>query len=798
MRQTVEIKPKLLSCFQASGLSWLLSVALLTTVCATPRLAWGEPALSIPALSIDDPSNSGLETVSEHSEASASRLQTEFKPLAPVVEHGATTRNILRALAERHYVSQALNDESSELILKEYLTDLDPSKSYFIAADVDDFNRYRISLDNALENGDLDPAFAIFNRYQSRVLDRLNWVIARLEAGLDGFDFSANETLELDRTDAPWALNLTELDALWLKRIKNDVLNLKLTDKPLKDIESLLIKRYKNRLHRTSQTRSDDVYQLFINALAKTYDPHTQYFSPTTAENFNINMSLSLEGIGAVLAIEDEYTKVVSLVPAGPADKSKSLKPNDRITSVGQGIEGEMVDVIGWRLDDVVKLIRGKKDTVVRLEVLPAAAMDNFSSKTIPIVRNKVELEEQSAQSEILLVERYGQVHRIGVIDIPTFYIDFEALQAGDPNYRSTTRDVKRLLSELKTEQVDAIVIDLRDNGGGSLQEAKTLTGLFIDRGPTVQIRSKSDRVDVLTDRDYRTEYEGPLGVMVNRLSASASEIFAGAIQDYGRGLVIGTQTFGKGTVQTLQPLVRGQLKMTQAKFYRISGESTQHRGIVPDIQYPEDYDPETIGESTLDRPLTWDKITPAFYRPKADLQRLVPRLTKLHRDRMRADPEFQYIEAAFSYRKSRRDITEISLNESNRRAEQSKSKAFWLDLTNKKRIAQGLEPLASLDELNSETPPELSALESVDSSLDETGEDDITPDLLAAPQPVEQQRPEDPQKPQPDQSSTATEFAELDDETPDAYLVEAANILSDFIGMTQKSQSTNQSLTAT
>ena len=457
-----------------------------------------------------------------------------------------------------------------------------------------------------------------------------------------------------------------------------------------------------------------------------------------------------------------------------------------------------MVDVIGWRLDDVVKLIRGKKDTVVRLEVLPAAAMDNFSSKTIPIVRSKVELEEQSAQSEILLVEGYGQVHRIGVIDIPTFYIDFEALQAGDANYRSTTRDVKRLLSELKSEQVDAIVIDLRDNGGGSLQEAKTLTGLFIDRGPTVQIRSKSDRVDVLTDRDYRTEYEGPLGVMVNRLSASASEIFAGAIQDYGRGLVIGTQTFGKGTVQTLQPLVRGQLKMTQAKFYRISGESTQHRGIVPDIQYPEDYDPETIGESTLDRPLIWDKITPAFYRPKADLQQLVPELTKLHSERMRADPEFQYIEAAFSYRKLRRDITEISLNESNRRAEQSEAKAFWLDLTNKKRIAQGLETLASLDELDSETQPNLSSLDSIDSIVDVAGETGVTPNLLADPRPPEQQQTDDPLQASPDQDPAGTEVAEIDDETPDAFLVEAANILSDFIGLTRKRPTANQSLSAT
>ncbi|MGB1423303.1 MAG: carboxy terminal-processing peptidase [Pseudomonadales bacterium] len=741
---------------------------------------------------------SPAEQVVEDSTSTDGVAKAEFAPLEPIAEHGATTRNMLRALRERHYVSKDLDDQSSELILSEYLTDLDPSKSYLIAEDIDDFQRYRLTLDNAILSGDLQPAFMIFNRYQKRVLDRLDWVVGQLEAGLSGFDFTSNETLALDRSEAPWAISLAELDALWLKRIKNDVLNLKLTDKPLEDIEPLLLKRYKNRLNRASQTRSDDVFQLFVNALAKTYDPHTQYFSPTTAENFNINMSLSLEGIGAVLAIEDEYTKVVSLVPAGPADKSKGLKPNDRITSVGQGTEGEMVDVIGWRLDDVVKLIRGKKDTVVRLEVLPAAAMDNFSTKTIPIVRNKVELEEQSAQSEILSVERYGQAHRIGVIDIPTFYIDFEALQAGDANYRSTTRDVKRLLAELKAEQVDAIVIDLRDNGGGSLQEAKTLTGLFIDRGPTVQIRSKSDRVDVLTDRDYRTEYQGPLGVIVNRLSASASEIFAGAIQDYGRGLVIGTQTFGKGTVQTLQPLLRGQLKMTQAKFYRISGESTQHRGIVPDIQYPEDYDPETIGESTLDRPLIWDKITPAFYRPKADIQQLVPELLKLHSDRLRSDPEFQYIEAAFSYRKSRRDITEISLNESTRRAEQSEAKAFWLELTNKKRVAQGLGELASLEELDAEVEPGLSSTSSPNIEVNENSATNVMSEPLADPQTHGLAEGATFQGSSADMESATIDVAETEEETPDAYLVEAANILSDFIGLTQKSPKADQSLSAT
>ena len=734
----------------------------------------------------------------------------ETAELAPLPEHEATTRHILKALRERHYLYQLLDDESSALIFDEYLSALDPSKSYFSEQDIRAFEPYRLTLDNALRRGDLSPAFSIFNRYQTQITQRLTWVVSQLEQGVEQYQFDVDETLELDRSEAPWAKDASALDDLWRRRIKNDVLNLMLADKDLADISDLLLKRYQNRLNRTQQTRSDDVYQVFINALAKTYDPHTQYFSPTTAENFNINMSLSLEGIGAVLSIEDEYTQIVSLVPAGPADKTKALKPNDRITAVGQGDEGEMVDVIGWRLDDVVQLIRGKKDTIVRLEVLPANAVDGFSSKVIPIVRNKVELEEQSAQSEIIEVEEYGNVRRIGVIEIPTFYVDFQALQDGDENYRSTTRDVKRLLKDLESAQVDAVVIDLRDNGGGSLQEAKTLTGLFIDRGPTVQIRSKSDRVDVLSDRDYRVEYSGPIAVLVNRLSASASEIFAGAIQDYGRGLVIGTQTFGKGTVQTLQPLLRGQLKMTQAKFYRISGESTQHRGIIPDIAYPIDYDPETIGESTLDRPLIWDKITPAVYRPKGDVVGFLPALSKRHQNRMQTNPEFQYITSAYNYRRMRREIKAISLNEATRRAEQALAKTFWLDLTNEKRVAQGLPVIADLEELEAlETlasegtvvdpllPPD-APIKNAEAIASEA-ENAIVAQDDAAVIALEQASPNAPTEDENALAGNAeTDEAASEDtpEEPDAYVVEAGHILADLISL--RNQTAKQSSTAT
>ena len=732
-----------------------------------------------------------------------------FAKLAPLPEHEATTRHILKALRERHYLYQLLDDESSALIFDEYLAALDPSKSYFSAQDIRNFEPYRLTLDNALRRGDLSPAFDIFNTYQAQITKRLTWVVSQLEQGVAQHQFDVDESLELDRSDAPWAEDESALDDLWRRRIKNDVLNLKLADKAIADIADLLLKRYRNRLNRAQQTRSDDVYQVFINALAKTYDPHTQYFSPTTAENFNINMSLSLEGIGAVLSSEDEYTQIVSLVPAGPADKTKALKPNDRITAVGQGEEGEMVDVIGWRLDDVVQLIRGKKDTIVRLEVLPENAVDGFSSKVISIVRNKVELEEQSAQSEIIEIEEYGNIRRIGVIEIPTFYVDFQALQDGDENYRSTTRDVKRLLQELESAEVDAVVIDLRDNGGGSLQEAKTLTGLFIDRGPTVQIRSKSDRVDILSDRDYRVAYAGPIAVLVNRLSASASEIFAGAIQDYGRGLVIGTQTFGKGTVQTLQPLLRGQLKMTQAKFYRISGESTQHRGIIPDITYPVDYDPETIGESTLDRPLIWDKITPAVYRPKGDVHGFLPALTKRHQTRMQTNPEFQYITSAYDYRRMRREIKTVSLNEATRREEQAVAKAFWLDLTNEKRLAQGLPAIADLEELNAAEevasvgptadplPPPKAMILGVDPIAKEADQTEVVLDsapVIA----VKQTGPDQPASENDavadnaDADATAVEDAP---DQPDAYVIEAGHILADLISL--RHQTAKQSSSA-
>ncbi len=718
--------------------------------------------------------DSGEAVAGAVAEAVAGDSEEAPRALRPMPVHRMTTRNIVAALSSRHYVPTALDNDLSEKIFDAYIDNLDPGKNYFLASDLQDFSQYRERMDEALRHENLNPVYEIFNRYQARVMDRFERVIAMLEEGIDKFDFNKTEQLLIDREPAPWASSAAELDELWRKRIKGSVLNLKLTDKEPEAIQELLIKRFKNRLARTKQTNSEDVYQLYMNAFTRTYDPHTQYFSPKTSENFNINMSLSLEGIGAVLQLEDEYTKIVSLVPAGPADKTGLLKPNDRIIAVGQGQDGEMVDIIGWRLDEVVQLIRGKKGTLVRLSINRSSSSDSSASKIIRITRNKVALEEQSAQSNIIEIEQFGHVRRIGVVDIPTFYVDFRAMQKGDRNFKSTTRDVKKLILALMQKNMDGIVIDLRNNGGGSLQEAKMLTGLFIDYGPTVQIRSKSNRVDILSDKNLGVIYDGPLAVLVNRLSASASEIFAGAIQDYQRGIIIGSQTFGKGTVQSLVPLNRGQLKLTQAKFYRVSGESTQAKGIIPDIVYPSSYDPDDIGESTLDHPLPWDMIGAANYRAGKNINHLVPELRALHLERVANHPDFNYLKEAFAYRKARKEENTISLNEIQRLAEKQDRETFWLALENRKRLAQGLDALASLDELTADEP------EVANSEAPAGGEGALVP----SPQEGEDDGP----VPGNEMAGAGAANIKTDSEEPvDFRLIEGGHILLDLISLEKR-----------
>ena len=733
--------------------------------------------------------------------AGAQALGPEDGPLtllAPEAEHPETALAVLEQLARHHYVRRAIDDTLSSDTLDHYLDALDPQRAYFLEGDIAQFERYRYTLDDALRRGDLAPAFEIFNRYQAAAEAQLEALLGFLENGIETLDFSEEEHLAMDRSEEPFLASAEAREDLWRRRLKASVLSLKLADKADDEIGPLLEKRYRNRLHRLKQTTAEDAFQLFMNALAASYDPHTQYFSPRTSENFNIQMSLSLEGIGAVLRVEDEYTTIGGLVPAGPAEKSKQIKPADRISAVAQGEDGEFVDVVGWRLDDVVDLIRGPAGTTVRLEVLPPDSEAGAPPRVLSLVREAVKLEEQSAQSEVIEVPRGQDTYRIGVIDIPTFYIDFKALQQGDPEYKSTTRDVQRLIDDLRCEAseassapgatpgeilqaeeeatscepVDGIVIDLRNNGGGSLQEANALTGLFIEAGPTVQIRSASGRVDLFNDEDGQVAWEGPLAVLVNRLSASASEIFAGAIQDYQRGLVLGGQTFGKGTVQTLIPLNRGQLKMTQAKFYRVSGQSTQHQGVIPDIEYPEVYDRDEIGESTLDDALPWDVIRPTRYRRGPNLAPLLALLEDRHETRVESDPDFAYLEAMVERARARSARNRLSLNEAQRRLEREEDEALRLAIENARREAKGLPVVASLEALEKDE-------DEASKGQDEDSTDDASIKTASA-------LVEDLEGDAASDLALTGEEEDDDENDRDALLAEGAEILVDYLSLRQ------------
>lgn len=617
--------------------------------------------------------------------------------LLPDREQVIASLNVVELLKRHHYNKPPLNDARSVKIFDSYIEMLDPSRSYFTAADLEEFAPWRTQFDDFLRNGELEPGFTLYKRHLQRLQSRLEYALSLIEKGSENIDFTADEQLLIDRKSAPWAKDEAELDDLWRKRVKDEVLRLKIAGKEPKAIDELLGKRYRNQLSRLEQTRGEDVFQTYINAFAQSYDPHTQYLSPDSAENFDINMSLSLEGIGAVLQSDNEHVKIVRLVPAGPAEKSKQVAPADKIIGVAQA-DGDMVDVIGWRLDEVVKLIRGPKGSVVRLEIIPASnAPNDQSSKVVAITREAVKLEEQAAKKSILHLEHAGHDYKLGVIEIPAFYLDFKALRAGDKEYKSTTRDVRKLLTELQEEKVDGVVIDLRNNGGGSLQEATELTSLFIEQGPTVLVRNSDGRVDVLADETPGAFYKGPLAVLVNRLSASASEIFAGAMQDYHRALILGGQTFGKGTVQSIQPLNHGELKLTLAKFYRVSGQSTQHQGVLPDIAYPANVDIQEIGESALPEALPWDSIRPAISAPQNPFAPFLTELQARHESRTRDNPDFVFTRERLALAQELMQETTVSLNEQRRRSQQDAIEKRQLSLENALRVAKGEEPLDAL-----------------------------------------------------------------------------------------------------
>lgn len=602
--------------------------------------------------------------------------------LKPTPSEGEAAVWASRFLTKFHYKPMALDDAMSAEIFKRYLDSLDSDRLFFTQADIDRFGEYKTKLDDAIYDQDLTAPFAIFNLYEQRVGERVAYARGLLPKG---FDFTKDESYQFDREKAPWAKSEAELDDLWRKRIKNDWLRLKLAGKADKDIRDTLDKRYANYLDRVHQLNSEDVFQTFMNAYAMSIEPHTNYLGPRASENFDIAMKLSLEGIGAVLQRDEDYTAIREIVPGGPAALSDKLKVGDRVVGVGQGEHGAIVDVVGWRLDDVVDKIRGAKDTVVRLEILPADAGPDGKHFTLALTRKKVSIEEQAAKKSIIEVKAGDHVRHIGVISLPTFYQDFDARRRGDADYKSATRDVEKLLGELKKEKVDGVIVDLRNNGGGSLAEATDLTGLFIDKGPVVQVRSASGQVEEEEDPHPGMAWDGPLAVLVNRASASASEIFAAAIQDYGRGVIIGEPTFGKGTVQNLVDLDElarnekpeyGEVKMTIAQFFRVNGGSTQLRGVTPDISFPLTVDAGEFGESSYDNALPWTSIAPAKYQPAADLKPIVPMLVERHDARTAENVEWKNLAAEIADARVLRSEKTVSLNEDSRRKQRDEEEA--------------------------------------------------------------------------------------------------------------------------
>ena len=651
--------------------------------------------------------------------------------LAPVARHEKIGQLVTEFIQKSHYRHASVDDELSSKVLDRYIKALDNNRMYLQASDIAAFEKYRYKLDDMVRSEPLDPVFEMFKVYRTRVRQRLEFALTMLETEPD---FSADEEYVFDREQLPWLETSEQLDELWQKRVKNDALSLALADKSWEETQPILEKRYLRFLKRMDQVKSDDVFETFMNAFAHTLDPHSSYLSPRNSEEYRIQMSLSYFGIGASLQIEDDYVMVINIIPGGPAAIDGELQPKDRITAVAQGEDGELVDVVGWRLDDVVQLIRGEAETVVRLQITPAGGLPGAQEKILSLTRNQVKLEEQAAKSEVITVPRDGRDWRIGVIEVPSFYRDYRALSTGDKNYTSTTKDVKRLIGELEDQGIDGLVMDLRDNGGGHLTEATALSGLFIDNGPVVQLRNSNGRISRLDDPDPvpRVAYNGPLAVLVNRYSASASEIFAAAIQDYARGVIIGQKTFGKGTVQNLYSLdqyVRrpddeglGQLTLTIGKYYRVTGESTQHRGVIPDITLPSHIDAEVVGESVRESALPWDTIRTTKFRPGEPLDSTISSLTASHNQRSQADPDFQYLVEGIRDIEGVRAKKAVSLNIDKRMQEREESINRRLERENARRAALQLEPVTTIEELEKMDAPDV--------QLDQAA--DIVTDLAA------------------------------------------------------------------
>ncbi|MCF6288064.1 MAG: carboxy terminal-processing peptidase [Proteobacteria bacterium] len=638
-----------------------------------------------------------------------------------------TSRWLVRLLEQLHYKPIKLDDDFSIKILDNYIETLDPNKVYFYAKDIDGFQIYRTQIDDAIKSGDVELAFKIFTLYIQRIQERTSYSLALLEKT---FDFNLEEEYIWDREDLPRVTSEKDMNDLWRKKVKNDYLNLKLAGKQESKIKDILSKRYKRIAKRVRESNNEDVFQYFINSYATLIEPHTAYLAPRTSENFKINMSLSLQGIGALLGTEDDYVVIKKIIKGGPAQKQGQLKNGDKILAVGQGDAGTLLDIVGWRTDDAVEKIRGDKGSIVRLSVLSEDDLLDAKPHIISIVRDNVKLEEQAAQHQILKVHSGLQENKIGVINLPAFYLDFEAKARGDKDYRSTTSDVKKILEKFKNDNVEALVMDLRNNGGGSLLEARDLTGLFIDQGPIVQIQNSRGGINVDRDTDSSITWNKPIVVLTNRASASASEIFAAALQDYGRAVVVGERSFGKGTVQSLIPLdnyssnkehAMGQLKLTLSQFFRINGGSTQNRGVIPDIKFPERAGVDGYGESKYENALPWSSIKQSSYNMQGDLTSEIPKLRKDYKARELVNPEFTFIKEDFKYYNDLKDDKSISLSEKIRQEESQKREERKIIRKQKREsiTTDDVDPLLTVVDIvyNSE--------DDVASEIDEPNEED-------------------------------------------------------------------------
>ncbi|TZF80900.1 tail-specific protease [Pedobacter sp. BS3] len=642
--------------------------------------------------------------------------------LQPDAQQGIVAKNLVVLIERYHYKKPVINDSLSSVILDRYLKNLDAGHNYFLASDIRDFEQYRNTMDDDLRNGDLSALFRIFNVFQKRYNERISYSLTQVN---NKFNFNDGGTYTYDRSKMPWLSSVADADSLWKHRVQYDLLNLKLTGTEETKNRETLKKRYTNLLSQAKKTNNQDAFQVMMDAFTESIDPHTNYFVPVRAQEFNEEMARTFEGIGARLGLDNEVVKIVEVIPGGPAWRSKQLNANDRIVGVAQGKDGEFEDIIGWRLDNVVAKIKGPKGTIVRLKIIPAGQELTSKPKIVSLVRDKIVLQDQSAKKTIKTVTSNGKSYKIGVITLPAFYADFKAYQEGDPNYKSTSRDVKLLLDTLKQQKVDGVLIDLRTNGGGSLMEAIKLTGLFIKSGPVVQTRDIRGKVDVDEDDDPSVAYSGPLGIMVDRFSASASEIFSGAIQDYGRGIIIGNQTYGKGSVQSAIAMSKvistadrlmlmamnkdksgpdvngdpfGQINLTTGKFYRINGSSTQHKGVIPDIQFPMIFPADKYGESSEPSAMPWDTIASSTYQPVADLSAVKTRLNALHNKRMETSAEYKYMLQDIERLKKRDAETTVTLNEAKLKKERDEQEAETLARDNQRRALKGLPPLKKGD----------------------------------------------------------------------------------------------------